>query len=177
MSSVNKDICFNSIVHTLISFSLLITIILLGILSMMLKRSDGARSILALYLSLQKSFKFLTITYDATCRGFGEGNGTPLQYSCLENPMDAGAWWAAVYGVAQSRTCLKRLSSSTSRRLIGWTLSYSLLRLAESESLPCADQLSPSLCISLIGWTLAYVLPGLADSYLVFFSDWLTPIR
>ena len=34
----------------------------------------------------------------------GEGNGTPLQYSCLENPMDGGAWWAAVYGVAQSRT-------------------------------------------------------------------------
>ena len=33
-----------------------------------------------------------------------EGNGTPLQYSCLENPRDGGAWWAAVYGVAQSRT-------------------------------------------------------------------------
>ena len=37
----------------------------------------------------------------------GEGNGTPLQYSCLENPRDGGAWWAAVYGVAQSRTRLK----------------------------------------------------------------------
>ena len=37
----------------------------------------------------------------------GEGNGTPLQYSCLENPMDGGAWWAAVYGVTQSRTLLK----------------------------------------------------------------------
>ena len=34
----------------------------------------------------------------------GEGNGTPLQYSCLENPMDGGAWWAAVHGVAKSRT-------------------------------------------------------------------------
>ena len=34
----------------------------------------------------------------------GEGNGTPLQYSCLENSRDGGAWWAAVYGVAQSRT-------------------------------------------------------------------------
>ena len=34
----------------------------------------------------------------------GKGNGTPLQYSCLENPMDGGAWWAAVYGVTQSRT-------------------------------------------------------------------------
>ena len=40
-----------------------------------------------------------------------EGNGTPLQYSCLENPMDEGAWWAAVYGVTQSQTRLKRLSS------------------------------------------------------------------
>ena len=37
----------------------------------------------------------------------GEGNGNPLQYSCLENPRDKGAWWAAVYGVAQSRTRLK----------------------------------------------------------------------
>ena len=40
----------------------------------------------------------------------GEGNGTPLQYSCLENPMDGGAWWAAVYGVSRSRT---RLSDFT----------------------------------------------------------------
>ena len=39
----------------------------------------------------------------------GEGNGTPLQYSCLEHPRDEGAWWAAVYGVAQSRTWLKWL--------------------------------------------------------------------
>ena len=43
---------------------------------------------------------------------FGKGNGTPLQYSCLENPMDGGAWWAAIYGVTQSWTRLKRLSSS-----------------------------------------------------------------
>ena len=40
-----------------------------------------------------------------TCK-IGEGNGTPLQYSCLENPMDGGAWWAAVRGVAKSRTRL-----------------------------------------------------------------------
>ena len=44
----------------------------------------------------------------------GEGNGNPLQCSCLENPRDGGAWWAAVYGVAQSGTRLKRLSSSSS---------------------------------------------------------------
>ena len=43
----------------------------------------------------------------------GEGNGNPLQCSCLENPRDRGAWWAAVCGVAQSRTQLKRLSSSS----------------------------------------------------------------
>ena len=44
----------------------------------------------------------------------GEGNGNPLQCSCLENPRDGGAWWAAVYGVAQSWTRLKQLSSSSS---------------------------------------------------------------
>ena len=44
----------------------------------------------------------------------GEGNGNPLQYSCLENPRDGGAWWAAVYGVTQSRIRLKWLSSSSS---------------------------------------------------------------
>ena len=43
----------------------------------------------------------------------GEGNGNPLQCSCLENPRDGGAWWAAVYEVAQSQTRLKRLSSSS----------------------------------------------------------------
>ena len=44
----------------------------------------------------------------------GEGNGNPFQCSCLENPRDKGAWWAAVYGVAQSWTRLKQLSSSSS---------------------------------------------------------------
>ena len=44
----------------------------------------------------------------------GEGNGNPLQCSRLESPRDGGAWWAAVYGVTQSRTRLKRLSSSRS---------------------------------------------------------------
>ena len=46
-----------------------------------------------------------------------KGNGNPLQCSCLENPGDEGAWWAAVYGVSQSRTRLKRLSSSSSSRI------------------------------------------------------------
>ena len=46
----------------------------------------------------------------------GEGNGNPLQCSCMENPRDGGAWWAAVYGVTQSRTRLKWLSSSSSSK-------------------------------------------------------------
>ena len=51
----------------------------------------------------------------------GEGNSNPLQYSCLENPRDEGAWWAAVSGVAQSRTRLKQFSSSSSTP---WKKSY-----------------------------------------------------
>ena len=60
----------------------------------------------------------------------GEGNGNPLQSSCLENPRDRGAWWAAVYGVAESRTRLMWLSSSSSSvnrqfiRFCGWITGY-----------------------------------------------------
>ena len=60
----------------------------------------------------------------------GEGNGNPLQCSCLENPRDGGAWWAAVYGVAQSQRRLKRLSSSSSSDRIysGWrVLGYEMV--------------------------------------------------
>ena len=54
----------------------------------------------------------------------GEGDGTPLQYSCLENRMDRGSWWAAVHGVTKSRTGLKRLSSSSSNTEAGkWAAS------------------------------------------------------
>ena len=48
----------------------------------------------------------------STRESIGEGNGTPLQYSCLENPMDGGAWWAAVHGVAGSRTRLSNFTFS-----------------------------------------------------------------
>ena len=56
--------------------------------------------------------ELLRFHFSLSC--LGEGNGNPLQCSCLENPRDGKAWWAAVYGVAQSRTQLKRLSSSSS---------------------------------------------------------------
>ena len=48
-----------------------------------------------------------TFTFHFSLSWIGEGNGNPLQCSCLENPRDGGAWWAAVYGVTQSRTRLK----------------------------------------------------------------------
>ena len=57
----------------------------------------------------------------------GEGNGNPLQCSCLENPRDSRAWWVAVYGVTQSRTRLKRLSSSSSwTNMWGWVATSAL---------------------------------------------------
>ena len=58
--------------------------------------------------------EWLHFQFSLSC--IGEGNGNPLQCSCLENPRDGGAWWAAVYGVPQSQTWLKRLSSSSSSK-------------------------------------------------------------
>ena len=60
-------------------------------------------------------------------RSSGEGNGNPLQYSCLENPMDGGAWWAAVYGVAKSQI---RLSNFT------FTFHFSLSCIGEGNGNP-----------------------------------------
>ena len=58
----------------------------------------------------------------------GEGNGTLLQYSCLENPRDGGAWWAAIYAVAQSQTRLRRLSSSSSSKAGSLAISLVIAR-------------------------------------------------
>ena len=68
--------------------------------------------------------EWLHFHFSLSC--IGEGNGNPLQYSCLESPRDWGAWWAAVYGVTQSRTRLKRLSSSV-QLLIPKLLMYPFL--------------------------------------------------
>ena len=73
----------------------------------------------------------------------GEGNGTPLQYSCLENPMDIGAWWAAVHGVAKSRTRLSDFTftfhfhaleeeMATHYRVLAWRIP----RMVEPDGLP-----------------------------------------
>ena len=67
--------------------------------------------------------------FDFSLSCIGEGNGNPLQCSCLENPRDGGAWWAALYGVTQSRIRLKRLSSSSSRVVLLQTPLLELLLL------------------------------------------------
>ena len=64
--------------------------------------------------------EWLHFHFSLSC--IGEGSGNPLQCSCLENPRDGGAWWAAVYGVAQSRTRLKQLSSSSMYRCESWSV-------------------------------------------------------
>jgi len=72
--------------------------------------------------------EWLHFHFSLSC--IGEGNGNPLQCSCLENPRDRGAWWAAVYGVAQSQTRLKWLSSSIQVFSLLWVLtalSFSLI--------------------------------------------------
>ena len=66
-----------------------------------------------------KSQTRLHFHFSLSC--IGEGNGNPLQCSCLGNPRDEGGWWAAVYGVAQSWTRLKQLSSSSSMMFIACT--------------------------------------------------------
>ena len=70
----------------------------------------------------------------------GEGNGNPLQCSCLENPRDGGALWAAIYGVAQSQTGLKRLSSSSSssslsRKIVDYFIVWPWVSFTSNHSL------------------------------------------
>ena len=69
------------------------------------------------YVNANITENMINVINTVVCYICGEGNGTLLQYSCLENPMDGGAWWAAVYGVSQSQTWLKRPSSSSSSML------------------------------------------------------------
>ena len=78
-------------------------------------KSHGRRSLVGCRLwghTESDTTEQLHFHFSLSCTG--EGNGNPLWCSCLENPRDGGAWWAAIYGVAQSRTQLKRLSSSSS---------------------------------------------------------------
>ena len=81
------------------------------------RKSHGQRSLVGLLATMGSleldTTERLPFHFSLSC--IGEGNGNPLQCSCLENPRDREAWWAAIYGVAQSRTQLKWLSNSSSR--------------------------------------------------------------
>ena len=87
----------------------------------------------------------------------GEGNGNPLQCSCLENPRDGGAWWAAISGVAQSRTRLKRLSSSMCKIFYRCVVKYLYMNIRHQKENHKARCLSPEgktqvcVCVCLCG--------------------------
>ena len=79
--------------------------------------SHGRRSLVGFSpWGLEESDRIEWLHFYLSLSCIGEGNGNPLQCSCLENPRDRGAWWAAVYGVAQSQTRLKWLSTHVTRR-------------------------------------------------------------
>ena len=91
-------------------------------------KSQGQRSLVGRSpLGCEESDMTERLHYQFSLSCIGEGNGSPLQCSCLENPRDRGDWWAAVYGVAQSQTRLKRRSSSSSSYADDTTI------MAESE--------------------------------------------
>ena len=82
-------------------------------------KSHGRRSLVGCSpWGLEESDTTERLHFHSSLSCIGEGNGNPLQCSCLENPRNGGAWWAAVYGVAQSQTRLKRLSSSSSSHIL-----------------------------------------------------------
>ena len=87
----------------------------------------------------------------------GEGNGNPLQCSCLENPRDGGAWWAAVYGVAQSWTRLKQLSSRSRRE--------------EAFPTPKPPKWNRKVCVSFISFYFSQIL---STAWVILFSSWFS---
>ena len=82
-------------------------------------------------------------------RSPGEGNGNPLQYSCLENPMDRGAWWATVHGVTELDTA-ERLSTHLQARFTWTNISISVT-FPKSDVMEPPYIMSPELCMGLTG--------------------------
>ena len=102
----------------------------------------------------------LPLPFSLSC--IGEGNGNPLQCSCLENPRDRGAWWAAIYGVAQSWTRLKWLSSSSRE---AWHAAVHGVAKSRTRLSDWADSVKPEL------WTTTF--PRLLCSLV--WGTWLRP--
>ena len=93
--------------------------------------------------SLRVWHNWLHFHFSLSC--VGEGNGNPFQCSCLGNPRDGGAWWAAIYGVTQSRTWLKQLSSSSSSIHI---YIYICICICMAEIFCCSPETITTLLIS-----------------------------
>ena len=104
----------------------------------------------------------LHLHFSLSC--IGEGNGNPFQCSCLENPKDGGAWWAAIYGVAQSRTQLKQFSSSSSRII------------SSVQSLSCPTLCDPMNC-STPGIPIHHHLPEFIQTHVHRVGDAIQPSR
>ena len=106
----------------------------------------------------------------------GEGNGYPLQCSCLENPRDGGAWWSAIYGVTQSQTRLKWLSSSSSSHRLYFSLRVSHVYLiTPGFNLPRSSirihiQISP---VSVIWKLIIFFILKYINIYTIKFILWL----
>ena len=97
----------------------------------------------------------------------GEGNGNPLQCSCLENPRDRGAWWASIYGVAQSQTQLMRLSSSSSKqKLLTSVISRDIkhLRYVVVVAQSCLPLCNPMDC-SVLGFPAVHYFPEFVQTH------------
>ena len=111
------------------------------------RKSHGRRSLVGCNPCVCEELdrtEWLHFHFSLSC--IGEGNGNPLQCSCLENPRDGEAWWAAIYGISQSRTRLKRLGSSSSGNstLLSLTLERqccqsSIWTYTSSGNLSCDD--------------------------------------
>ena len=100
--------CFAPIAQT----PLLSALLTLTLLNITISHISALSALGSFFVSQSDATERLHFHFSLSC--IGEGNGNPFPCSCLENPRDGGAWWAAVYGVTQSRTQLKRLSSSSS---------------------------------------------------------------
>ena len=110
--------------------------------------------------------EWLHFHFSLSC--IGEGNGNPLQCSCLENPRDGGAWWAAVYGVAQSWTRLTRLSSSSSSSaftksyqvsVLGlWTQVASLKNWWQAYEIEILSKNGAGMCVTACALCLRYLV-------------------
>ena len=114
-----------------------------------------------------RSMELLRVGHDwaTSLSRIGEGNGNPLHGSCLENPRDGGACWAAIYGVAQSWTLLKQLSSSSSssRLIITFLPRSKCLLISWLQSLPAMILEPPkikSLTVSIVSPSLCHEVPA-----------------